>query len=484
MSTPDSLWWLKHPVMTTYGVPVLSVGAALIIARRLDMHFHDAPVSLFICAVMFSAWFGGFKPGLLAAVLSCLAFIYYFVPRSIHSPGRPPRYRARHCLRLPPSWSDPSVLDKEVQRRRCGRVNSGIVTTSRRSPIGCGRQARTIVSPTSPCLASKASAGSANKGGISPPTSRRNPRSDAFIAQRWRDVSRFRNFRYRTIRPDGSIVYIEASGKPVFDRRFLGYRGVSGDVTAEVRAEQVEKALHQAQAELARVMRVTALGELAASIAHEVNQPLAAIIANANACLHWLEADRADLDSVRDALAAVVKDGDRAAAVITRIRAFLSGSSVAHRPCDAAGVIGEVLFLVEPELGRHGILLQTSLAPDLPPVTGDRIQLQQVFLNLVLNGAEAMRAVLPKRRRMVAGATVDHRDDGPWVIVTVEDAGVGFGDAEATRVFEAFYTTKPGGLGMGLAISRSIIDSHRGRLWAKPNPDYGTTFHLALPGMR
>jgi signal transduction histidine kinase len=124
------------------------------------------------------------------------------------------------------------------------------------------------------------------------------------------------------------------------------------------------------------------------------------------------------------------------------------------------------------------------LAPDLPPVRGDRIQLQQVLLNLLLNAAEAMREVPPVRRRMVVRATADHRDEGPWAIVGVEDAGIGFGDAEAPRLFEAFYTTKPGGLGMGLSISRSIIDSHKGRLWATANPDHGATFHLALPGIR
>src|SRR5713101_667326 len=296
----------------------------------------------------------------------------------------------------------------------------------------------------------------------------------------------FRGFVYRTASADGSAVYVATSGKPVFDvdGRFLGYRGVSSDVTAAVRAEQVEKALHQAQAELARVTRVTTLGELAASIAHEINQPLAAIGADANACLHWLAADRPDLDSVREALTAIVKDGDRAGAVITRIRTLLARAPLAHEPCDLSGVIGDVLVLVRPEIGRHRILLQTSLAPDLPQIMGDRIQLQQVLLNLLLNAAEAIREVSPERRRMIVRATADYRDDGPWAIVVVEDAGVGFGEAEAPRLFEAFYTTKPGGLGMGLSISRSIIDSHRGRLWATANPDHGATFHFALPGMR
>jgi len=252
---------------------------------------------------------------------------------------------------------------------------------------------------------------------------------------------------------------------------------------ARAERKRAEEALHQAREELAHVTRVTTLGELAASIAHEVNQPLAAIIADANACLHWLESDRPDLDSVREALAAVVKDSHRAAEVIIRIRALLSRSSVPHRPCDLVDVIRDVLLLVGPELGRHGTILQTLLAPDLPPVMGDRIQLQQVLLNLVVNAAEAVRDVPPERRRLVVRSTFEQRDDGFWAVVAVEDAGVGFSEEQAARLFEAFYTTKAGGLGMGLSISRSIMDAHRGRLWATANADHGSTFHLALPGM-
>jgi len=259
-----------------------------------------------------------------------------------------------------------------------------------------------------------------------------------------------------------------------------------GVTALRARAErrQAAEALHQAREELARVTRVTTLGELAASIAHEVNQPLAAIIADASACLHWLEADRPDLDSVREALAAVVKDGERAGEVITRIRALLSRSSVAHGPCDLAEVIRDVLLLVGPELERHGTVLQASLAPDLPSVMGDRVQLQQVLLNLLLNAAEAVRNVPPERRRLLVRSAVEQRDDRAWAVVAVEDAGVGFREEQAARLFEAFYTTKPGGLGMGLSISRSIMEGHRGRLWATANPGHGATFHFALPGMR
>jgi signal transduction histidine kinase len=259
-----------------------------------------------------------------------------------------------------------------------------------------------------------------------------------------------------------------------------------GVTALRVRTERrrADEALRQAREELAHVTRVTTLGELAASIAHEINQPLAAIGADADACLHWLAAEKPDLDSVREALAAIVKDSHRAGDVITRIRTLLARSSVAHEPCDLTGVIRDVLVLVEPEIGRHGIVLETYVATDLPQVMGDRIQLQQVALNLLVNAAEAMREVPSERRRLIVRGTTDHRDDGPWAIVAVEDGGVGFAEAEAPRLFEAFYTTKPGGLGMGLSISRSIIDNHRGRLWATSNPDLGATFHIALPGRR
>ena len=296
----------------------------------------------------------------------------------------------------------------------------------------------------------------------------------------------------RTGRWEGELIHTRRDGtKVVAASRWSLQRDDHGrpaatletnnDITERKRAEE---ALQQAQAEIAHVTRVTTLGELAASIAHEVNQPLAAIIADANACLNWLAAERPDLDSVREALAAIVKDGDRAAEVITRIRALLSRSSVAHEPCDLARVIREVHPLVRPELARHGITLEMSLAKDVPAVMGDRIQLQQVLLNLLMNAADAVREVPPQRRRLVVRSTVEDRDDGPWAVVAVEDAGIGFGQDGTARLFEAFYTTKPGGLGMGLSISRSIMDGHRGRLWATANSGHGATFHFALPGIR
>ena len=252
----------------------------------------------------------------------------------------------------------------------------------------------------------------------------------------------------------------------------------NNDVTAR---RQAEESLVQAQMELAHVTRVTALGELAASIAHEINQPLAAIVADANACLHWLSADVPPLDSVREALGGVVKDGERASAVIARIRALLSRSAIGHQPCDLNGVVGEVLPLVRPQLARHGIVLDTALTPGLPPIMADRIQLQQVLMNLLLNACDAVREAPPERRRIVIRSTAEQREEDPGAVIVVEDAGVGFRETDADRLFDAFYTTKPGGLGMGLSISRSIVDRHGGRLWATANAEHGATFHVALP---
>jgi PAS domain S-box-containing protein len=486
MSAPDSPRWLDHPVIVNYGVPVLSVGAVLIIGRWLDRYLSGAPVSLFMCAVMFSAWLGGFTPSLLATVLSILAFKYYFLP-PIHSLALETAEIPRLVVFSLAAFFVGSLSARqrsagEALRESDRRYRDYIETLSdwlwetgpdhrftRLAVHGFERQVRI----------------GARRWDLATDVEE-EPEKWRLHQEALETHEPFRSFTYRTLRPDGSIAYIETSGKPVFDPdgRFLGYRGVSTDVTSSVGTEEVEKALQQAQAELARVVRATTLGELAASIAHEINQPLAAIGADANACLHWLAADRPDLDSVREALAAIVKDSHRAGEVITRIRTLLARSPVAHEPCDLTEVIREMVTLVAPEIGRHGIALEASLAPGLPQVMGDPIQLQQVLLNLLLNAAEAMREVAQERRRLVVRSTFEQREDGPWAVVAVEDAGVGFGEAETARLFEAFYTTKPGGLGMGLSISRSIIDSHRGRLWATANPAHGATFHLALPGMR
>jgi two-component system sensor kinase FixL len=254
----------------------------------------------------------------------------------------------------------------------------------------------------------------------------------------------------------------------------------NNDITARKRAED---ALLRTQADLAHITRVTTLGELAASIAHEVNQPLAAIIADANAALNWLALSEPDLGKVREALRAIVKDSERAAEVLVRVRGLLARSPHSPEPCDVRGLIEETLALMRAELTHHGIRVHTAIAVDLPRVMGDCIQLQQVLLNLLMNAADALKEVAPERRRLIVRADVERGGQGTHVVVAVRDAGNGIREADVERIFEAFYSTKPSGLGMGLSISRSLIERHGGRLWASPNSDHGATFQFALPAL-
>ena len=284
---------------------------------------------------------------------------------------------------------------------------------------------------------------------------------------------------HRLLLPDGSVRYLHvvahALEKP--ESGELEFVGAVMDVTERKRAEE---ALHQTQAELAHVSRVTTLGELVASIAHETNQPLAAIVANASASLNRLTAATPDLEEVRDALGAIVADAHRAGDVIHRIRQLAMKSDPCQVPLDLNDVIRGVVPLIVAEVRHHQVSLRVELAAALENVLGDRVQLQQVIINLVINGVEALAPVTDRPRELVIRSRA-HTDDE--VLVAVEDAGVGIDVTKADRLFDAFFTTKPGGMGMGLSISRSIIEGHGGRLWATPNPTHGTTFYLTLPAM-
>ena len=251
---------------------------------------------------------------------------------------------------------------------------------------------------------------------------------------------------------------------------------IGHDITEYVQAEE---ALQQAQAELAHVTRVATLGELAASIAHEVNQPLAAIVADAAASLNWLAAPRPDLERVREALEAIATDGHRAAEVIQRIRQLATKSAPRKDPVNLNDVVCDVLPLARAELRHHDVSLVLQLAPELPAVLGDRVQLQQVILNLVMNAIEAMGSVTGRSRELIIRAEPRDRDH---VRVTVQDTGIGIDPSTVDKLFGAFFTTKRGGMGMGLSISRSIVEAHGGRLWATSNETHGATFGVELPG--
>jgi C4-dicarboxylate-specific signal transduction histidine kinase len=289
----------------------------------------------------------------------------------------------------------------------------------------------------------------------------------------------FRNFVY-TVNGTLSTVYIQTSGKPFYDTNgnFLGYRGSGTNITASIRADHAERALREAQEELAHVTRVTMLGEMTASIAHEVSQPLAAVVANAEACLHWLDRGTPDLDAVRRSVEWVIDDGNRASEVIRRVRALAKKTDIEKLPLDVNDVVKEVTALVQRELVSHQVSLQMELAPTLPMILGDRVQLQQVIINLVMNSIESMQPVTDRPRELVIRS---HQDEAHQVHVSVTDCGVGISAENADRLFNAFFTTKASGMGMGLSICRSIVQAHGGRLWAMSNVPHGATFQFTLP---
>jgi PAS domain S-box-containing protein len=281
---------------------------------------------------------------------------------------------------------------------------------------------------------------------------------------------------FRIVRPDGEIRYVHSHAYPVFGEsgELVEYVGTVADVTEQ---RQGEESMGTMQAEIARASRAMTVGQLMTTIAHEVNQPLAALVANAGAALRWLAGDPPRIDKAREALTRIARDANRASSVIARIRTLVGGTDGLRAPLDVNSIVQEVIVLVRMELRRHNITVRAQLDEHLRQVRCDRVQMQQVFLNLIANAIEAMAAVVT-RPKLLAIATVA---DGADVIVSVKDSGTGLDELVLDRVFEPFYTTKPRGMGIGLAVSRAIVEAHGGRIWAEPNEASGATFRFRLP---
>ena len=388
MSSSNPLLWPKPPVIRGYGIAVLSVLAVLIISRWPALHLQQAPVSLFLCGVMLSAWFGGVGPGLLATGLSAFAFDYYYIP---------------------PIYSLATKPD-EMPRLLVFTMSAlfvGLLSAAQRSATESLRRARDDLKET-----------------------------------------------LQEVQKANEALQAESRERK--------------------RAEEISR---QAQADLARVSRVTTMGELTASLAHEVNQPIGAAVTNANTCIRWLARDTPNVEEARAAAMRSAQDGMRAAEIVSRIRLLFKKGTPLLELVDVNEVIRDMIVLLHSEATRYNISVRTELAAELPPVLGDRVQLQQVMMNLMLNGIDAMKEVDGVRALAVKSKVSENEE----VLVSLSDTGVGLPAQQADQIFNAFFTTKPHGTGMGLRISRSIVESHGGRLWASQNSPRGATFQFSLP---
>ena len=496
-----SFSWRKPPAIWSYGVAVLSVIAALIIAWWIESVWESVPhVSLFICAVMLSAWFGGIRPALLAILLSALAFHYYFMP---------PIY----------SWA---LKPQELPRLVFFALSAffvGALTAAQRRAAESLRQARDDLQRINQALQAENIERKLAEERLREQAGLLDLTHDTVFVRDMNDVITYWNRgaaeRYgwsreeamgkvshqlmHTIFPapleeinaellrtghwEGELVHTKRDGTQVIvASRWSMPQGEQGrpfatletnnDITERKRAEE---ALHRAQAELAHVTRVTTLGEMTASIAHEVNQPLAAIANNASACLRWLSAS--NQDEARQSAELVIADAHRASEIIGRIRGFVKKAPPQKDWLNINEAILEVIALARSEMQGNRVSLQTQLSDSVPLILGDRIQLQQVILNLLNNAVEAMSGAGENPRNLLVGS---EKNESQGVLVAVRDSGPGLDPESLNHLFTPFFTTKPQGMGMGLAISRSIVEAHGGRLWASANDGPGATFQFTL----
>jgi PAS domain S-box-containing protein len=308
---------------------------------------------------------------------------------------------------------------------------------------------------------------------IIPPERRDEERTILGQLARGERVDHFETVR---MRKDGSLLDVSLTISPMKDAsgRVVGASKLARDITERKRAEE---ALRQAQTDLAHASRLTTMGEFTASLAHEVKQPIAAVVTDANTCVRWITRDEPDLKEAREAAWRIVKDAQRASEIINRVRLLFKKGTPQRELVDVNEVAREMIVLLGDEASRHSISVRTELAPDLPHVTGDRVQLQQVLMNLMVNGVDAMHDVDGPRELVIKSQPAENNE----VLLSVSDTGVGLPRQPADQIFNAFFTTKTHGTGMGLRISRSIIESHGGRLWAADNSPHGARFCFTLP---
>jgi PAS domain S-box-containing protein len=517
------VWWSKSSAISRYAIAGLSVVMAVVAVRLIVIFLHTEPfVSVLLCTIMFVAWFGGFGPGLFAIALSLWAFEYYLVapinsftvkfssfaveiketPRIVlfviaalfvNLLSAAQRGAAEALRRS----RDDLLAAIEDQRRIKGALQQSEMYLAEAQRISHTGSFGWDISSGEIFWSEETfrifGYGKAVSATVDMVLQRVHP-EDLALVQRIIDRAtsdgKDFDFEHRLLMPSGSVKHVHIVAHGVSDEwGRTEFVGAVMDVTERKRAEEAlhaenaeriraEEALRNAQADLARVGRLTTMGELAASIAHEVNQPLMAVVTNADTCSRWLAKDPPDLDEARQAAERTVSAGHRAGDIIRTVRALARKATPEMTRFDINATIADVLTLTRGELQRHDILLKTELSAGLEPVLGDRGQVQQVVLNLIVNGIEAMTADRHRPRVLRVSSRMVEPDD---VLIAVADTGTGLDPTKVDYVFDAFFTTKPEGMGMGLSICRSIVEAHGGRLWASVNSPRGSIFQFTVP---
>jgi two-component system, LuxR family, sensor kinase FixL len=511
MSTSEASALHSSSAVLRYALSVSSVVAAVIVTYLLPQDFFIS--LLFYLAIMLSAWFGGLGPGLVASLLATLAINYFFLNRApatlIDLMDLPKIVVFFGSAFLISSWSvgksRPDSLirrarlepERIIQERSADLVQSNDrlqaeIAERGRAEILLREQSHLLDLTHDTIFARDLNDIITywNRGAEELYGWKRQEALGKVSHQLLQTIFPARmeeitNELFRRGRWEGEIIHKKRDGTPVIvASRWSLQRDEQGRPVATLETnndmterKQAEEKLRMAQDELAHVTRLMTMGELASSIAHEVNQPLSAVVTNGNACLRWLASEPANLDETRECIRRIIRDGNRASEVIARIRALAKKSSIEKALLNLNDAIREVLALTDNEARRGGVWVRTELAVGLPTVRGDRVQLQQVILNLVVNGIEAMKAISDRPRELLIKS--DRYESGK-VLIAVQDSGIGLDQESLDRIFNAFYTTKPEGMGLGLSISRSIIEAHGGRLWARPNAGFGTTFQFTL----
>jgi two-component system, LuxR family, sensor kinase FixL len=504
---------VSHPIWQ-YALAVASVAVALGITGVLEPRT-TLRTPLFYIAIIISGWFGGMGPGLLSVVLSTLAIGYYFAPGQqppvSNLDSRPflflfslsgiiacwisvQRRRAEQALKRVRDELERRVEERTSDLRRASEGLRAEIAERKRSQ-DILRERADLLDLTHDTVFVR---------DINNVITFWNRGAEALYGWRREEaVGQLSHNLMQTVFPmplekimeelksagrwEGELIHKRRDGTQVVvasrwalqlddHGKTIAVLETNNDITERKLAEE---ALHKAQTELAHVTRVATLGEMSASIAHEINQPLGAVVNNASACLRWLAGQTPNLEEARKSAASIVRDGHRAGEIIGRIRALAKKAPPRKDWLDINETILEVIALARSEARNSRVSLQTQLSKDVPLILGDRIQIQQVILNLIINAIEAMSGTSDGPRELEVGSG-KHEPRG--VLVTVRDSGPGLDTKDLDHLFTAFYTTKPQGMGMGLAISRSIIEAHGGRLWAAANEHRGVTFQFMLPG--